>query len=113
MAVSNWSETILLATLENDPAFTEDAVALIEQITANPKLNAILDFSGLTMFNSANIGKLLKLRKLMMQTNSGKLQLCGINSDVRGVFMVTGLNKTFEFADDVASAAAAIKAESS
>jgi hypothetical protein len=37
------------------------------------------------------------------------LILCAVNTHVWGVFLTTGLNKTFEFADDVSLALAGLQ----
>ena len=40
-----------------------------------------------------------------------KLKLCGISTHVWGVFLVTGLDKMFDFCDDVTSGLAALQIE--
>ena len=101
MSIENWSESILLADLQDDPAFTDDVAPLIQQVGANKNLDVVLDLSRVTYLNSSNIAKLLKLRKTI-SVNNRTLKLCGVNTHVWGVFLVTGLEKVFDFADDVA-----------
>ncbi|MFH0982314.1 MAG: STAS domain-containing protein [Planctomycetota bacterium] len=109
MTVQNWSENILLADLQDDPAFSDDLAALAEQVAANPNLDVVLDFANVTYLNSSNIAKLLKLRKTACVNNRRKLKLCGVNTHVWGVFLVTGLEQVFEFADDVAMGLAGVQ----
>ena len=52
--------------------------------------------------------KLLKLRKKTV-TNKRRLILCAINTNVWGLFLVTGLDKVFEFADNVATALTSVQ----
>jgi anti-anti-sigma factor len=101
MPVQNWSDKILLVDLQDDPAFSDDINAVIDQAQADPDVDVALDFTSISYLNSSNIAKLLKLRKIVSVNNKRKLVLCAINTHVWGVFLVTGLDKIFEFADDV------------
>jgi len=109
MPIKNWSEDILLAELQDDPNFSDDVNALLDQLDSKPEQNVVLDFSSVSFLNSSNIAKLLKLRKTVTINNQRKLKLCGINTHVWGVFLVTGLDNVFEYADDVASGLASIQ----
>ncbi len=108
MTIENWSDNILVVELQNDPAFTDDLSALIDQNMANTQLDVVLSFGSVAYVNSSNIAKLLKLRKCLIN-NGRRLVLCGINTTVWGVFMVTGLEKVFEFADNVATGLTAVQ----
>lgn len=109
MPVENWSDSILLGKLSDDPEYTDDLNALLEQCTQNNKLDVLLDFSNISYLNSSNIARLLRLRRLVATKNSRKLVLCGITPHVWGVFLVTGLDKIFECFDDVPSGLASIQ----
>ncbi len=109
MPFEQWSETVVLAELGDDPQFTDDMNAIIEQCTDNSRQDVMLDFAAITHLNSSNIAKLLKLRKLVTVTNQRRLKLCGINRHVWGVFLVTGLDKIFDFVDDVPSGLASLQ----
>lgn len=102
MPIQNWSENIIVAELQDDPAFTDDLNSLFDAIETRPAVDVLLNFAEVTFLNSSNIAKLLKLRKMLL-TRQRRLKLCAINTHVWGVFLVTGLDKIFEFADDVAS----------
>ena len=43
------------------------------------------------------VGQLLKLRKLVTISNQRKLRLASVNTRVWGVFLVTGLDRIFDF----------------
>ena len=101
MPLQNWSENIILAELQDDPAFTDDLNALNEHVEENPHLDVVLNFASVNYVNSSNLAKLLRLRKLVTINNQRKLILCSVNTHVWGLFLTTGLNKTFEFADEV------------
>ncbi len=74
-------------------------------------MDVVVNFSGITFLNSSNIAKVLKLRKCVMLNNRRKLKLCGISTHVWGVFLVTGLDKIFDFCDDVTSGRASVQLE--
>ncbi len=109
MPVQNWSEDIVLADLHDDPSLSDDLNAVIDQIEAHPTLDVALDFTAVTYLNSSNIAKLLKLRKLVTINQRRRLKLCSISTHVWGVFLVTGLDKVFDFADDVATGLAGLQ----
>lgn len=101
MPIQNWSDNILLVELADDPQFTDDMTALLEQIEAQDDRDVVLNFQNVTFLNSSNIAKLLKLRKMVVVTHRRKLKLCGISTHVWGVFLVTGLDKIFDVCGDV------------
>lgn len=110
MSIKDWSENILLGELQDDPLFSDDLNTLQETAERRPGTHVVLDFSGVNYLNSSNIAKLLKLRKLMT-TSGARLKLCGISTSAWGVFLVTGLDKIFEFCDDVPSGLASVQLE--
>lgn len=108
MSIEHWSDSIIVAELQDDPAFTDDLTALVDQVEAHRDVDVVMDFSAVTYVNSSNIAKLLKVRKKVI-SNRHRLVLCGIATNVWGLFLVTGLDKVFEFADDVANGLATVQ----
>jgi len=106
--IENWSDNILMVDLQDDPAFTDDVNALQEQIGEQADVDAVLNFAGVNYLNSSNLAKLLKLRK-KLHANGRKLVLCGVDTNVWGIFMVTGLDKVFRFEDNLANALASVQ----
>jgi anti-anti-sigma factor len=109
MPIQEWSEQILLADLQEDPQLTDDINALLETLEARTDVDVVLNFAQVSYVNSSNVSKLLKLRKVVMINNKRKLKLCGIGTQVWSVFLVTGLDKVFDFADDVTSGLASLQ----
>jgi anti-sigma B factor antagonist len=109
MAVDFWSEAVLLGELSDDPQYTDDLTSIIEQCSGNSQVDVLLNFAGVSYLNSSNIAKLLKLRKLTTITNERRLKLCGINRQVWGVFLVTGLDRIFDVVDDVPTGLASLQ----
>ena len=107
MAIQNWSDDILMGELAEEPVFSEDVTALSDML-AQRRQDVVLNFKGVDFLNSSNIARLLKLRKLVLGAGR-RLILCGINNQVWGVFLVTGLDKIFEYTNDTATALAMLQ----
>ncbi len=108
MSIESWSDNIIVVELQNDPVFGDDMLALADQLDAKKETDVVLNFAAINYLNSSNIAKLLKLRKKLI-TNKRRLVLCGINTNVWGLFLVTGLDKVFDCADDVANGLANVQ----
>lgn len=108
MSIERWSDNIVVVELQDDPAFTDDLSSLLDQVENNSEVDAVLNFGGVNYLNSSNIAKLLKLRKQLLNSKR-RLVLCGIDTNVWGMFLVTGLDKVFEFADNVATGLAGVQ----
>ncbi len=109
MPVQQWSESVILGELADDPQFTDDLTAIIEQCRKDTRQDVLLNMGGVTYLNSSNVALLLKLRKLVTVTNQRRLRLAGVTTRVWGVFLVTGLDRLFDFVDDVPSGLASLQ----
>ena len=110
VSVENWSEDILVVELQDDPAFSDDVKAVTDQVDGRKDVDVVLNFAGVNYLNSSNIAKLLKLRK-KLHACKHRLVLCGIDTNVWGLFLVTGLDKVFDFADNLAMGLATVQLE--
>ena len=110
MPLQQWSDSILIAELNDEPMFSEEFESLMRQLEEKDKAtpDVIVDLKRVTYLNSSNIAKLLKLGKKLL-TNRGKMVICGISTNVWGLFLVTGLDKVFEFSDSVATGLAGVQ----
>ena len=107
MAIQNWEEDILVVELSDDPQFTDDLDSLMDRLEAKVE-NVVLNFAAVGFINSSNVAKLLRLRKKMGGSDKN-LVLTDINTQVWGIFMVTGLDKIFDFTNDIATALAKVQ----
>ena len=98
----------MIVQLQDDPSFTDDLSALVDQLDSKDDVDIVLSFSAVNHLNSSNIAKLLKLRKRIVG-NKRRLILCAIDTKLWGLFLVTGLDKIFEFADNVATALTSVQ----
>lgn len=111
MAIQKWSDEITIVELSDDPQFTEDLDGLMDSVENEPT-DVVLNFAAVGFINSSNVAKLLRIRKVMLAVER-RLVLCDVNAQVWGIFLVTGLDKIFEFTSDVAIALASLQMEMS
>lgn len=107
MAIQNWSDEITVVELADDPQLSDDLATLLGSLDDNPR-HVVLNFAAVGYINSSNIAKILRLRKLLISLDR-RLALCEVNTQVWGVFLVTGLDKIFDFTNDVSTALATLQ----
>jgi anti-anti-sigma factor len=107
MPIEKWSDQVTVVHLSDDPQFTDDLESL-EHRLGQGKSDVVLDFAAVHFINSSNLARLLKLRK-KMSSDGSKLVFCSVSTQVWGAFLVTGLDKVFEFSDNVMTALATIQ----
>jgi anti-anti-sigma factor len=107
MPVENWSDTVVVAHLADDPQFTEDVLAAQSAVESGHR-DAVLDFGAVHMATSSNLARLLRLRKAT-EAAKGRLLLCSLSTQVWGTFLDTGLDKLFHFSDNVSTALATLQ----
>ena len=107
MALQNWSDEIVVVELADDPQLSDELSGLMECLSEGVK-DVVLDFAAVSFVNSSNLSKLLKLRKVLT-TAKRHLILSRVNTQVWGVFLITGLDKIFECTNDVSTALATLQ----
>ena len=115
MALTDWSEDILIVDLGDEPSFSDDMDALCRRLDHPPKNanlapDVILNMQSVTYLNSSNLAQLLKVRKKLSLAGR-KLRVCTVNDAVWSVLMTTGLDQVFSFNDDVSMSLASIQME--
>ena len=105
MSIDKQSGGVMVVSLGDEPALTKDLDGLVKRLSEESDADVVVDFSGVSFFNSADITKLLKVRRLV-DRNERRMVLCGANINVRGVLMITALDKTFEMTADLQAATA-------
>ena len=107
MAIQEWSDDIVVVELADDPQFSDELTSVTEMVESKPR-HVVLNFGSVGFINSSNVAKLLRIRKAV-NTQQRKLVLCEVNSQVWGVFLVTGLDKIFVFTGDIATSLASLQ----
>ena len=107
MSIEQWSERVLIVRRAADPHLGEELQAPIERVATQPA-DVILDFATVRYLNSSHISRLLRLRKTALSAGS-RLVLCAVETQAWGAFLVTGLDKVFEFCESVPTALATLQ----
>lgn len=105
MPLTEWSDEILLVELAEEPIFSEEMGNLISRLERGEARHVVLDLRSVLTLNSSNLAQLLRLRKKVLSLNR-RLRLCGVRDTVWSVLLVTGLDKVFDFNEDVSAALA-------
>ncbi|MHC4908481.1 MAG: STAS domain-containing protein [Planctomycetota bacterium] len=110
MAITQWSEEILILELGDEPLFSEDMDGLLRRLeeSSGKPPDIIANLQAVTYLNSSNIAQLLRLRKCL-QADDARLRVCAVGDAVWSVLLITGLDKVFEFTDDVATSLASLQ----
>ena len=110
MPLQQWSDSILIAEINDEPMFSEDFESLMRQLEDkdNATPDVIVDLKRVTYLNSSNIAQLLRLRK-QLEIAERRLRVCSIGDTVWSVMLLTGLDKLFEFMDDVSTSLASLQ----
>lgn len=109
MPIERWSEDIWIVRLQNEPGFSDDVLPLLQRIELDDAPHGLVfDFSEVTQINSSNLSQLLKLRKTAAD-HKVQLRLTSLSDAVWSVFLMTGLEKVFPFAQDSATALAELQ----
>ncbi|MEM1329066.1 MAG: STAS domain-containing protein [Planctomycetota bacterium] len=107
----DWSEDIVVADLNDEPALSDELNTLSERFTqfgAGEAPHIVLSFGNVTYVNSSNIAQMLRLRK-QAQESGVQLRLAAVEEQVWQVFAVTGLDKVFTFSPDLLTAIAGLQ----
>lgn len=108
MGIQDWSDNIILVNLAQEPDMSEELRTVAEIVRDRGDCDVAVDFSGVDIVTSSSIAKLLKLRKLLAQCQH-RLILCGLKPPTKNIFLVTGLDNVFEFAEDTVIALASLQ----
>jgi anti-anti-sigma factor len=101
-------DQIVVVEMGDDPQFTDELNNLTEQLGRNPSVDVVLDMRWVSYLNSANLGKLLKVRAVLI-ANKRRLFLAGMSTQVRQILLVVALDKIFDVADDTSIALASLQ----
>jgi serine/threonine-protein kinase RsbW len=109
MSVQKWDAETLVVHLEDDPVLSEDMSEVNTRLDDKPR-DVVLDFSDVTLLTSSGISALLRLRKRQIEAGR-RLVLCSPRDTVWSVFLTTGIDTLFEFAENVTQALTRIQSE--
>jgi anti-anti-sigma factor len=99
MGIQDWSDNSILVDLPGEPETGNELLSVTKMARDRGDCDVVIDFSDVDIVTSSSLSKLLKLRK-MLSDSGHKLVLCSVSAATKGIFMITGLDGNFEFADD-------------
>ncbi len=119
MPINEWSDSIQVVELQNDPSFADDMGVLANGYQrAADDLKAgragartrdlVLDMRHVQFLNSSNIAQLLRVRKLAMLAGA-RIRICSVSDRIWGVLLATDLDRIFDFSEDVTTSLAALQ----
>ena len=119
MPIIEWSESIQVAELQNDPSFADDMATLAAtyQMVADGlkagrtdlrARDVILDMRHVQFLNSSNIAQMLRVRKLALLAGA-QPRICSVTDRIWGILLATDLDRVFDFSEDVTTALAALQ----
>jgi len=107
MAIQQWSDNITVAELSDEPILSEDLLNMLDDYDSHPT-HVVLNFATVGFVSSSAISKLLRLRKRIASQHK-RLILGNVRSQTWGIFLTTGLDKVFEFTNDISTALASLQ----
>ena len=110
MPINEWSESILIAELADEPALSDDLDSLLRRLdeAGGDLPDVIVNAQAVSYLNSSNIAQVLKLRKKLLD-GGARLRICALSDRVWSIMLVTGLDKVLEFTDDVSTSLASLQ----
>lgn len=111
MGVSDWSERIVVADLQDEPSLSDDLASLAERVSeADDPPDVVLNFQSVSYTNSSNLAQMIRLRRELRERGRS-LRLCSVNERIWSVLLTSNLDRLFDFEPDVASALASLQLE--
>ena len=110
---TEWSEDIVICDLGEEPELSEELSDIYTKLQETPRAklpNVVLNLSGITYLNSSNIAQMLRLRKVLMESEK-KMRISGVADAVWSIMLLTGLDKVFQFSPDKSTAIASLQLE--
>jgi anti-anti-sigma factor len=110
MPLNDWSDRIVIAELNDEPAFSEDIEALMRRLDRDKASmpDVIADFKAVTYLNSSNIAQLLMLRNKLKQSHR-QFRGCSVSDAVWSVILTTGVDRLISFTEDVSTSLASLQ----
>lgn len=100
MRIQNLTKDVLLVELPSKgPKIAHELKAVNETISRESNHDVIIDFSRVEIINSSNISNLLIMHNLL-QDSGHRLIFCNVATVTKCIFVVAGLDKVFDFAND-------------
>jgi anti-anti-sigma factor len=108
MGIQDWSDNIVLVDLPSEPEIADELKTVLEIVRSRGDCDVVIDFSTVDIITSTSLSAMLKLRK-MISDSGRRLVFCNVSAGTKNVFLTTGIEEIFEFADDKFTALASLQ----
>jgi anti-anti-sigma regulatory factor len=99
MAIEGISNDILLITLPEQPQNGNEIDLVNKMLGESIDHDVVMDFGNVKMLTSATLCSLMILDRLL-RGGGRQFVICNVPSEIKQIFIRTGLQSVFEFSDD-------------
>ncbi len=99
MGIQNLSEDVFYVTLPKHPHLSTELDRISDIAGNSSGCDVVVDFSKVEMLTSGSVCNLMILRE-QLSTMERHLILCSLSAQIKKIFTLTGLEDSFEFAED-------------
>ena len=99
---------VIYIAVSREPELQRELEIINKIVHGRSDCNVIISLANIEMLTSSSLGRLISLHNSLSEKNC-KLILCRLNLPTKGIFVTAGLNKLFNFAEDVFAAMTKIK----
>jgi anti-anti-sigma factor len=110
MGIQDIAENVVLVNAPAEPGLNEELKNVTDIVRERGNCDVIIDFSNVDIVTSSSLSKLLKLRKVLIDSEH-RLVLCNVAHSTKGIFSITALDGIFEMVDDHTSAIASLNSQ--
>ncbi|MEM7809731.1 MAG: STAS domain-containing protein, partial [Planctomycetota bacterium] len=97
--------------LRDDPQLGDDLDTLVSRLETKP-CDIVLDFAEVTFVSSSNLAGIIRLRNDLRESEADRqILLSSVSPKVLSTFTVTGIDKLFDFAENLPMALAQLALE--
>jgi len=108
MGIQNWSEDVIVVDLSPEPGIADELRDVLDGVRELANCDVVIDFVEVDIITSSSLSALLRLCKLLGDMNQS-LILCSVAPATKKIFITTGIEDIFEFADDKFTALASLQ----
>ena len=95
MPIQKWPDNAVVVAIGDNPQLTDKLNSLTEQLGQGPALDLVLDMREVSYVDSSDIGKLLRVRKVVI-AKERRVFLTGITAQVWRILQTLGLDQLFD-----------------
>lgn len=99
MGIQKWSEQVVLISLAKEPQMGEELQTAIDMVVDNDSCDYVVDFTDVEVITSSSIAKMLKLRKVLIESGH-HLVFCCVSDQTMNLFKIVALDSVFKYSEN-------------